>query len=158
MPVYSDPGTVTFDTVIRRNDGGGSFVEFPGDTVALFGARGRVPITATFDGAAYRGSITPYNGMRMIVVTLELQNTISKSAGDAVHVEVRLDTAERVVELADDIEQALRQSQRLAQFRNLSYSHQREYEAWISGAKRPETRSSRIDKMMELLAKGKSLT
>ena len=157
MPSYTDPGVVSFDAGIRRYEGGGSFVEFPFDTVELFGVKGRVPIAATIDGLDYRGSLTPYNGVHMIVVLKALQEQLGKGAGDEVHVELRLDSAERVVELDDDIADALADAGRLDQFRAQSYSHQREYATWITGAKRPETRAARIDKMLALLAEGRRL-
>ena len=157
MATVTDPGVVTFDAPIRRYDGGGSFVTFPFSTVELFGAKGRVPIAATIDGVDYRGSLTPYNGVHMIVVLLALQEQIGKGAGDVVHVELTLDTAERVVELGQDVEDALAEASRLDQFRAQSYSHQREYAVWIDSAKKPETRSARIGKMLELLAEGKRL-
>jgi hypothetical protein len=158
MPVYSDPGLVTFDAVIHRNDGGGSFVEFPGDVAALFGVRGRVPVIAKFDGADYRGSIMPYNGVHMIGVTLALQAAMGKSAGQTVHVELQLDSATRVIELDADVVEALDRAGLLHRFREQSYSHQREYAQWIASAKRAETRASRITKMLDLLAQGKPLT
>ncbi len=157
MTKYTNPGVVSFDAGIRRYEGGGSFVEFPFDAKELFGTRARVPIVATIDGADYRGSLTPYNGVHMIVVLLALQQQIGKGAGDTVHVELSLDTAERVVELDDDIVAALAESSRLDQFRAMSYSHQREYALWIASAKKAETRQARIEKMLTLLAEGKRL-
>ena len=40
-------------------------------------------------------------------------------------------------------------------FDTLSFTHRREYVEWIVGAKRPETRSARLDKTIEMLSKGK---
>ena len=158
MPEYRDPGVIEFDAPIQRNDdGGGSFVTIPFDVQAAFGVRGRVPVTATFDGADYRGSISPYGGRYMIGVLLDVQDRIGKRAGDVVHVTVRLDTAERVVELDAATEAALAAAGVLDRFRAMSYSHQREYWQWIDGAKRQDTRESRIAKAIAMVGDGQHL-
>lgn len=161
MVAYLDPGVVEFDAVIYRPDvtGASSFVDIPFDVPAAFGTKGRVPVTATFDGHPYRGSLVTFGGPgHRILVLGDVQQAIGKRPGDAVHVAVRLDTAERVVELDADVEEALRASGRLEQFRGLSYSHQKEYWVWITGAKRPDTRQARVEKMLGMLAAGTRLT
>ena len=157
MPEYRDPGVIEFDAPIQRNDGGGSFVTIPFDVVEQFGVKGRVPVAATFEGADYRGSIAPYGGVHMLGVLLEVQDRIGKHQGDVVHVTVRLDTAERVVELDAATEATLRDAGVLDRYRAMSYSHQREYWQWIDGAKRQETRDSRTAKAIEMIAEGKRL-
>ena len=157
MPEYRDPGVIEFDAPIERYEGGGSFVTVPFDVHEAFGVRGRVPVSATFDGADYRGSIAPYGGAHMIGVLLEVQDRIGKHQGDVVHVTVRLDTAERVVELDAATEAALRSAGVLDRYRAMSYSHQREYWQWIDGAKRQETREGRITKTIEMIRDGKRL-
>lgn len=115
-------------------------------------------MTATFDGHPYRGSLVTFGGPgHRILVLGAVQEAIDKRPGDSVHVTVRLDTAERVVELDADVEDALRASERLEQFRALAYSHQKEFWLWVSGAKKPETRQARVEKMLGMLAEGKRL-
>ncbi|CAN5253738.1 hypothetical protein BH11ACT5_BH11ACT5_25730 [soil metagenome] len=156
MVTYADPGTIEFDAVIYRPDatGASSFVDVPFDVQEAFGA-GRVPVAATFDGEPYRGSLIPsrHDGHRILVVA-DVQQAIGKAPGDAVHVAVRLDTAERVVELDADVEAALEASGSLEQFRALAYSHQKEFWLWVNGAKKPETRQARVVKMQTMLAEG----
>lgn len=47
-----NPGLVEFDGKRRREEGGGSFVDFPYDVEKLYGVMGRVPVSMTFDGSA----------------------------------------------------------------------------------------------------------
>ena len=47
----------TFEGTVVVNDGGGAWVEVPGEVIAALGGGGRIPVQATFDGVAYRGSI-----------------------------------------------------------------------------------------------------
>lgn len=152
-----DPGVIEFDAPIQRYDGGGSFIEAPFDVAEVFGTRSRVPVVARYDGETYRGSLTPYGGRHLVVIPLAVQDTIGKSAGDVVHVELRRDTAERVVELDDATTDAFASAGVLDRFRALSYSHQREYWQWISSAKKAETQQARRDKAIGMIAAGARL-
>lgn len=53
--------------------------------------------------------------------------------------------------LAPDIAFALDEANYLTTFQTLPKSHQQEYLTWIDGAKKTETRSNRIIKMVEML-------
>lgn len=155
-----DPGPVTFDAEIYRPDatGASSFVDIPLDVPALFGTKGRVPVNAVFDGVPYRGSLLTREGHgHRILVVADVQKAAGKGPGDTVNVVLRLDTAERVVELDADVEDALRASGHLEPFRALAYSHQKEFWLWISGAKKSETRAARIEKMRGMLTSGQRL-
>jgi hypothetical protein len=56
-----------FKAKIEASDGGGAYVLFPYDVVKEFGTRGKVPITATFDGVAHTGSLIKYgNPLHML--------------------------------------------------------------------------------------------
>jgi hypothetical protein len=156
---YLDPGTLEFDAIVTRSDvtGSSAHVEVPGDVTAMFGTRGRVPVAVTFDGIPYRGSIVRPGGPPLVLVLQEILAQLGKAPGDAVHVTVALDTAPRIVELADDIGDALTGAGLLDAYRRLAYSHQRQFVLWIDGAKRAETRASRIQKTVEMVSAGKRI-
>lgn len=156
---YLNPGPLEFDAIVERSDVSGSsgFVTFPWSVPELFGVKGRVPVTAQFDGVDYRGSLVRYGGpSHLLLVLTEILGTLGKQPGDSVHVTVALDTEERRVELADDTRAALAESGQADAFERMSYSHQREYHLWIEEAKRSETRARRILKMTEMVAEGKT--
>ncbi len=73
-------------------------------------------------------------------------------AGDRIQVLIERDFEPRVVELPQDVAQALKTARLLDKWQTWSYSHQREDIAWIEEAKRPETRQKRIAKLLEKLA------
>lgn len=51
---------VAFDaTVMTPTRGPGAHVVLPGEAATIFGTRARVPVRATFNGVAYRGSAMP---------------------------------------------------------------------------------------------------
>jgi uncharacterized protein YdeI (YjbR/CyaY-like superfamily) len=78
------------------------------------------------------------------------------SAGDEVEVELVADTASRTVELPEDLAAALSADPAArATYEALPPSHRKEWVRWIEEAKRPETRSDRVAKTVQKLAKGR---
>lgn len=92
MVKYRDPGPIAFDAVIERPDGPGAYVTFPFNTVDVFGVRTRVPVKARFDNSVdYIGSLAPYGGQHRLGVRKDIQESLGKTYGDNVSVEVVLD-------------------------------------------------------------------
>ncbi|WP_329006032.1 YdeI/OmpD-associated family protein [Kribbella sp. NBC_00709] len=141
----------TFEGRITVNDGGGAWVEVPGEVVAALGGGGRIPVQATFDGVAYRGSVASMGGCMALGILKGIRSELGKGDGDAVTVTVERDTAERTVEVPDDLAAVLAKEGLRATFDQLSFSHRREHVQAITDAKKPETRQRRIDKAVEML-------
>lgn len=85
-----NPNLYEFDAEIKKvPDLDGAYVEFPFDARALFG-KGRVPVTATFDGEPYEGSLvrmqTPCH---IIGIRKDIRAKIGKQPGDIIHVTIR---------------------------------------------------------------------
>jgi Bacteriocin-protection, YdeI or OmpD-Associated/Domain of unknown function (DUF1905) len=142
----------TFRAPVRSSDrgGGGHLVEVPPEVVEALGGKGRIPVTATFDGVPYRGSIVRMGGWAVLGV----QKAIMAEAGvsDSLTVVVRNDEAPREVEVPDDLAEALaRNDPARAAFEGLSFSHKREYVEAINEAKRPETRARRVERTIQAL-------
>ncbi|MFB6725582.1 YdeI/OmpD-associated family protein [Kribbella sp. NPDC056345] len=142
----------TFEGVIEVGDGGGAWVEVPGAVVAALGGGGRIPVLATFDGVAYRGSIASMGGCLALGVLKGIRAELGKGAGDRVTVTVERDTAERTVDVPEDFAAALAEAGMREAFDKLSYSHRREHVNAIAEAKKPETRARRIAKALEMLS------
>lgn len=141
----------TFVAVIKEAARGGAYVEIPEDVVRQLGGRGRIPVAATFDGVAYRGSIVSMGGPKVLGVLRSIRSTLGKALGDEVTVEVELDGADRAVTVPDDLAAVL-ESEGLAEaFSALSYSHQREYVTWINDAKQSATRAKRVRQTLDRL-------
>jgi len=141
----------TFEGRIVVNDGGGAWVEVPGEVVAALGGGGRIPVQATFDGVAYRGSIASMGGCMALGILKSIRSELGKGAGDSVTVMLERDTAERTVDVPEDLAQALAGAGLREAFDGLSYSHRREHVNAINDAKKPETRARRIAKALEML-------
>ena len=142
--------------MIENAGGGGAFVRIPFDVEETFG-RKRVPVKATIDGQPYRGLLVRMGGAYHILGVLkEIRHTIGKDFGDEVEVLLEEDSEPRLVNVPHDLEQALKQHpQAEAIFRQLSYTHQKEFVRWIEDSKRETTRESRINKAIGMLEQGK---
>jgi hypothetical protein len=141
----------TFEGTIVVNDGGGAWVEVPGEVIAALGGGGRIPVQATFDGIAYRGSIASMGGCMALGILKSIRGELGKRAGDPVIVTLVRDVAERTVEVPADLAAALQEAGLRKAFDALSYSHRREHVNAINDAKKPETRVRRISKALEML-------
>ncbi len=149
---------ITFDaTVVTPPRGAGALVVLPEESAAILGTRARVPVRATFNGFAYRGSLMPMgNGRFGLGLTKAIRESAGIAIGDTVHVVVERDEEPRTVEVPDDLSAALRAAGVADRFDSLAYSHRREYVGWVTGAKRAETRADRVAKAVAMVRAGKA--
>ncbi|GAB2652597.1 YdeI/OmpD-associated family protein [Kribbella swartbergensis] len=141
----------TFEGTVVVNDGGGAWVEVPGEVVVALGGGGRIPVRASFDGLDYRGSIASMGGCMVLGLLKSIREQLGKGDGDSVTVTVERDTSERTVDVPTDLAAALDGAGLREAFDKLSYSHRREHVNAINEAKKPETRERRIAKAVEML-------
>ena len=141
----------TFEAVIQDANGGGAYIEVPAEVLDALGGGGRIPVQATFDGIAYRGSIASMGGCMALGVLKQIRSDLGKGPGDSVVVTVTRDDAERTVEVPDDLAAALAAAGAREAFDKLSFSHRREHVNAITEAKKPETRTCRIAKAVEMI-------
>ena len=132
---------------------GGHFVEVPADVVQQLGGKGRIAIRATFDGIPYRGSIMRMGGVTMLGVTKGIMAQAGVDVGDTLRVEVENDDAPREVAVPPELAAAFKRDGALRRaWDAMSYTARKEHAASIESAKRPETRSRRVDKVLEALS------
>ena len=110
----------------------------------------------TINGYTYRSTVFPAGGQYLLPVSAEVRAGAHISAGDALEVEVELDTEPRVIAVPDDLAVALDQDSTARRFFDgLSYSNQRGIIQSVEGAKTAETRQRRIEKAVEKLREGR---
>jgi hypothetical protein len=139
-----------FDGVIEEAGGGGAYVEVPGEVIAELGGGGRIPVRATFDGIAYRGSIASMGGCMALGILKQIRSELGKTVGDPVVVTVERDEAARTIDVPEDLAAALDAAGMREAFDRLSFSHRREHVNAVNDAKKPETRARRIAKAVEM--------
>jgi hypothetical protein len=145
----------SFTAKIQEVGSGGAFVLFPYDVKKEFGTRGRVPVQATLDGVAYRGSLMQCGAAEhMLGVLKAIRAETGKDIGDSLQVVLWKDEAERTVEVPEDLAALMKKEKLLPFFEKLSYTHRKEYFRWITEAKKPETRARRLEKSVEMMRSG----
>jgi Domain of unknown function (DUF1905)/Bacteriocin-protection, YdeI or OmpD-Associated len=144
-----------FKAAINAAGGGGAYVIFPFDVEREFGAKGKVPVKATFNRVPYAGTLMRYgHPSHMLVVLKAIREQIGKGPGDEVDVVVWKDEEVRTLEVPSEFVKMIKKEGLLASFEKLSYSHRKEYCRWITDAKKEETRRNRMVKAIAMLKDG----
>jgi len=121
------------------------FLPITFDPKAVFG-RVRAPVKVTLNGYTYRSTIAAMGGPPCIPLRRSNREAAGLEGGETLEVRLDLDTDVREVKPPADFSRALKTAPPAWQrWRELSYSHQREYAESIEGAKKPETRARRIE-------------
>jgi hypothetical protein len=140
-----------FKGKIEAGDGGGAYVVFPYDVKAEFG-KARVPFKCTIDGEPYRGTMVKYGTpFHFVLVLKAIREKIKKDVGDTVNIWLVEDKEERVAEVPEAFRKLLKKHKLEQYFNKMSYTHQKEWVLWITGAKKEETQLSRMEKAVEKL-------
>ncbi|MGH9838385.1 MAG: YdeI/OmpD-associated family protein [Blastocatellia bacterium] len=129
-------------------------ITIPFDVEAAFGTRARTAVRGTINGFPYRSSIFPMGGGKFyMVVNKEMREGANAKAGDLLDFVMERDDAPRTIETPSDFAKALKANKAAqAAWEKLSFSHKREYARAIIEAKKPETRTRRIESTIEKLA------
>jgi len=148
----------SFSAIIQNAGGGGAFVEVPFDVEKAFGSK-KPRVLALIEGVPYRGLLVRMGGEHHILIVLKgIREQIGKTFGEKIKVVVEADAQPRVIEIpADLVKEFKKHKEAKSFFEKLSYTHQKEYVQWIMGAKKEETRQSRVLKTIELLTKGQKV-
>jgi Bacteriocin-protection, YdeI or OmpD-Associated/Domain of unknown function (DUF1905) len=131
-------------------------IQVPDDVVEALGSSKRPPVVVTVGGYTYRTTVAPMGGDFWIPLAAEHRVAAGVEAHQEVDVHLELDTAPREVPVPDDLAAALDGPLR-ATFDALAYSHRKEWVRWVEEAKKPETRTARIEKAVESLRAGKKV-
>lgn len=151
--------TKRFRAVLEKDtDSAATAIAIPFNVEKAYGARGRVPVRGTLNGFAFRSSVFPMGGgCHWLVVNSQMREGAKIKAGETISVVMERDDEPRVVTPPEDLARALKANKAaLAAWDKLSYTHRKEYARAIEEAKKPETRTRRIEKTITALATPKS--
>jgi len=144
-----------FKTTILQS-GNNTGIEVPTEVVEGLGGGKKPAVIVTVGDYGYRSSIAVMGGKFLIPLSAERRAESGIKGGDAVEVELALDTQPREVVVPEDLSVALAgDAAAKAFFETLSYSNRLRHVLSITDAKTPETRAKRIDKAVETLRSGK---
>ena len=126
-------------------DGNNTGIEVPADVVAALGAGKRPPVVVNVNGFSYRSTVAPMGGKFLIPFSAARRQDSGMGGGDAIEVDLTLDTAPRTIEVPTDRRTALDESPRAAAaWEALSFSNRKAHVETVAGAKAAETRTRRI--------------
>ena len=132
--------------------GNNTGIEVPADVVAALGAGKRAPVVVNVNGYEYRSTVAPMGGKFLLPFSAQRRKESGIKGGDAIDVEITVDTAPRTVEVPDDLQAALDASPAAAAaWEMLSYSQRKAHVTSVRGAKAAETRARRIAKVTATL-------
>ena len=124
-------------------------IEVPPEVIEALGGGKKPAVALSVNGYAYRSTVAVMGGRYMIAFSSEHRAASGLKGGDAIAVEIALDTAPREVELPEDFDAALEAAGLRSAFDRLAPSHRKEHVRAINEAKTAETRTRRIDKAIE---------
>ena len=144
------PGAVVKVTIVRY--GTMCFVPVPFDPKAVFG-KVRAPVKVTLNGYTYRSTIASMGGVTCIPLRKSNREAAGLEGGETIDVTIELDKDVREVKPPADFIGALKSAPPAwDRWRELSFTHQREYVESIDSARRPDTRARRIERAVRLIA------
>lgn len=133
----------TFRTTLLH-EGNLTAIEVPFDPKTAFG-KTRVPVKVTLNGYTYRSTIASMGGRFLIPLRKSNREAAGLTGDETLDVGLEVDTEPREIEPPADLTKALKAAPPAwDRWRELSYSHQREYATAVEEAKKPETRERRI--------------
>ena len=137
-----------FSTVMFQ-DGNNTGIEVPADVVEALAAGKRPAVVIDVNGYRYRSTIAPMGGKYLIPFSAERRAESGIGGGDAVEVELTVDTEPRTVTVPDDLRAAIDGSPGAgARWKSLSHSRQKAHVTSVEGAKAAATRARRIAKVI----------
>jgi hypothetical protein len=139
-------------TIISDDDSSMCAIEVPFDPKGVFG-KVRAPVKVTINDHTYRSTIARMGGQVWIPLRRSNREAAKVEGGQTVRVTLVLDEAPRVVQPPADLVKALKAGGVWARWKDLSFTHQREYSEAVTGAKKPETRVRRIQSAVAAIAK-----
>lgn len=141
-----------FQAVIELGGKTATGIPVPDEIVAGLGSTRRPAVRVTLREHTYRTTIGTMGGRFMIPVSAEIRKAAGVQAGDAVDVDVDLDTEPRELSIPPDLADALDAAPPARRaFDALSYSNQRRHVMAVDDAKTPQTRARRVAKAVETL-------
>ena len=141
----------TFKTTIVR-DGSMCLIPVPFDPAPVFG-KVRAPVKVTLNGYTYRSTIAAMGGTVCIPLRKSNREAAGLEGNETLDVRLDLDDEKREVKPPADLVKALKAAPPAwDRWQELSFTHQREYAEAVEDAKKPETRTRRIESAVRAIA------
>ncbi|NGN64436.1 DUF1905 domain-containing protein [Streptomyces sp. A7024] len=121
-------------------------LEVPPEVVESLGGGKRPPVTITINGHTWKSRVAIMRGRNLLGLSNANRQAAGVAVGDEIEVDLRLDTEPRTVTEPADFARALAADQAArAAYDRLPQGRKRKHVLTIDAAKKPETRTRRIE-------------
>jgi len=128
-----------------------SVVYFPHPAPEHFGTNGRVNVRACVDGHEFDGTLLPSRNGHYLVYNAAMKKAVGKKLGDRVQVSLEKSEEKRELVIPGYVSTALKENAALERFEEMPYYIAREEINKIESAAREETRSKRLQALIDEL-------
>jgi hypothetical protein len=125
--------------------GNNTGIEVPVEIVEALGGGRRPAVLVRVNGYEYRSTVVVMGGKHLIPFSSETRAATGISGGDAIEVELELDTRPRTVAVPEDLAAALAGAGLTEAFERIAPSRKKAHVLAVESAKAPETRQRRIE-------------
>ncbi|MEN2740583.1 YdeI/OmpD-associated family protein [Microbacterium sp. X-17] len=143
--------TERFQTTLLQT-GNNTGIEVSPEIIESLGGGKRPAVVVRVGAYEYRSTVGVMQGRYLIPFSAERRAESGLRGGDAISVEVELDTAPREVAVPDDLAVALDGAGLRAAFDRLPPSHRKAHVTSVESAKAAETRTRRIEAVVAKLS------
>jgi hypothetical protein len=140
----------TFTTHIASH-GNNTGIEVPAANIAELGSSRKPAVLVTVAGYSYQSTVAVMDGKYMIALSKAHREAAKIQGGDLVEVRLELETAPRVVDVPEELANALNKANLRQRFDALSPSKRKECVRQVLQAKSEETKTKRIEKIISSL-------
>ena len=141
--------SVKLEAQLRPVSHGGFYVAVPDELAAEAGLKYASRVCGTVEGVPYRSSLARYSGVFHLGIPMASLREAGKTGGDVVALTLAPDLEPRPGDtIPDDLAAALDEADLRDAFEALAVGKQRELNKSVLSAKRAETRTRRIDKVL----------
>ena len=141
--------------VLESTGGNTAAFVIPDDFVEALAAGRRPKVKVTVGDKVFRTSIAKMGGPYWLGISKARREEAELTVGETYTLDIVADTAERTVDLPDDLAAALAGDKAaLEAWQRLSFTNKREIAESITSAKKPETRARRLAKAADRLRNG----
>ncbi|WP_157416255.1 YdeI/OmpD-associated family protein [Agromyces allii] len=139
-----------FETTMSQT-GNNTGIEVPPEVIEALGAGRKPPVVVMVNGYEYRSTVAVMGGRYMISFSSDKRAATGIGGGDAIVVDLEVDTTPRTVEVPADLAAALATAGARDAFDALSPSARKAHVTSVESAKADDTRQRRIDAIIAKL-------
>jgi hypothetical protein len=132
--------------------GNNTGIELSPEVIEALGGGRRPAVVVVVNGYEYRSTVGVMGGRFLVPFSSDKRAETGIRGGDAITVDVTLDTAPRTVEVPQDLADALDTAGLRGAFDALAPSHRKAHVTSVESAKAADTRTRRIAAVLQKLA------